>query len=370
MKFTAIIFLWAIICLFSTADFAQSPRFSNDLPTDKTSRRLPETSPTPPKTQTADDSDVINIETELVTIPVKVTDRNNRSIAGLKKENFKVFEDGRQQDIALFSTEEQPFTVALVLDMSYSTTFKISEIQQAATAFIDGLRPDDRVMIVSFDEDVHLLCEPTSDRQKLYRAIKKTRVDNGTSLYEAVGLVLNDTLAKVKGRKAIVLFTDGVDTTSSEVNDLSSRDDVRESEALIYPIEYDTYADVQKMVNRKPDPPVILPSPMQTQNTLPFPRPFPNIERSESVGTSVEDYKKADLYLNDLANLTGGRLYHANSTANLERAFSDIAAELREFYSLSYYPQDTSKTGKQRRLKVKVNRDDVSVQARAYTAER
>jgi VWFA-related protein len=106
-----------------------------------------------------------------VSVPVRVMDKKGRFIGGLAQENFKVFEDGAEQEIALFSNEHEPFTVALVIDMSYSTTFKITEIQNAAIAFIDQLRPQDRVMVISFDEDVHMLCEATNDRQAVYRAI-------------------------------------------------------------------------------------------------------------------------------------------------------------------------------------------------------
>src|SRR5687768_4248605 len=99
-----------------------------------------------------DGDDEIKVDTSLVSIPVRVIDRRNRFIGGLTKENFTVFEDGLQQEIAHFSNEAQPFTVALVLDMSYSTTFKIGEIQSAALAFIDQLRPEDRVMVIAFDQ--------------------------------------------------------------------------------------------------------------------------------------------------------------------------------------------------------------------------
>src|SRR6185295_1363973 len=115
-------------------------------------------------------------------------------------------------------------------------TFKIGEIQSAAIAFIDQLRPQDKVMVVSFDEEVHMLCEATSDRKEIYRAIRSTKIATGTSLYEAVDLVMNHRLRSIEGRKAIILFTDGVDTTSRRANDFGNIDDARELDALIYPI--------------------------------------------------------------------------------------------------------------------------------------
>ena len=141
-------------------------------------------------------------------------DRKNRFIGGLAKENFSIFEDNVQQEIAYFTNEAQPFTVALVLDMSYSTTFKIGEIQNAAIAFIDQLRPrrpgDGRLVRRGRAYAVRADQRPQADLP----AIRSTKIATGTSLYEAVDLVMNDRLRSIKGRKAIILFTDGVDTTS------------------------------------------------------------------------------------------------------------------------------------------------------------
>ena len=296
-------------------------------------------------------------------------DRRSRFIGGLKQESFKVFEDDVEQEVAYFTNESQPFTVALVLDMSYSTTFKIGEIQSAAIAFIDQLRPEDRVLVISFDEQVHMLCEATSDRATIYRAIRNTKIATGTSLYEAVEMTINDRLRTVKGRKAMVLFTDGVDTTSRSSNDLANLRDALELDALIYPIRYDTFADVQAMKNRGP---VMLPGPktttpptIPTSGGLPFPIPTgPTVATPGSRGTTAEEYKFAEEYLTKLADLTGGSIYLASTIGNLNNAFTKIASELREFYSLGYYPTSEETPGKTRRIKVKVSQPDVVVRAR------
>ena len=227
MKNNFIAVLLLFLCLNLSAAFAQSSR-SVQAEENKKANKRPAATPTPkaettensqteeiiPEDSIIDDTDVIEVATEIVTFPVKVLDRKGRFVPGLQKENFKVFEDKTEQEIAFFNNEQQPFTVALVLDMSYSATFKIDEIQAAAIAFIDQLRKDDKIMVVSFNEEVIVLTEPTSDRQKIYSAIRQTRVGSGTSLYEAVDFVVNQRLKKINGRKAIVLFTDGVDTTS------------------------------------------------------------------------------------------------------------------------------------------------------------
>lgn len=383
MKNSVFAVLMAIVCLSVPLSFAQSRRVTSP-DTDQKSNKRPATpaDAASPQTENSDksqtlpeqdanaplssDDEVISVETEVVTVPVKVSDRSGKFIPGLTKENFTVLEDGAEQEIAFFSNEQQPFTVALVLDMSYSSTFKINEIQSAAIAFIDQLRENDKVMVVSFDEEVHILTEPTGDRGQIYRAIKSTKVASGTSLYEAVDIVINQRLKRVKGRKAIVLFTDGVDTTSRRAHDLTNLRDALESDALVYPIKYDTFADVQAIKNKPVivQPPTIS-SPVPPKNPSPFPFPIPTgvVGTPGSQGTTAEDYRKAAEYLDEMANRTGGRIYEATSTGSLASAFSRIAGELREFYSLGYYPKDNMKTGK-RQIKVKVNQKGLSVRAR------
>lgn len=380
MKKNLIAVLFVILCLNSAAALAQSSRSGQSEEVKKANRRpvekpVPKTEQPPaeetiPEDAIIDETDVIEVTTEVVTFPVKVLDRKGRFVTGLQKENFKVLENGNEQSIEFFSNEQQPFTVALVLDMSYSTTFKIEEIQRAAIDFIDQLRKDDRVMVVSFDEEVRVLSEPTSDRQSLYNAVMKTRIGSGTSLYRAINFVVNQRFKKIDGRKAIVLFSDGVDTTSTDISPLANLRDVEEIDTLVYPVRYDTFADVQRMKNQTVIVPPTQPSPIpsSTPNPLPFPIPIGGIGTPSSQGTSVEDYRRAEEYLNDLANRTGGRLYEASTTGNLSRAFASIASELREFYSLGYYLPEGVEPGEKRRIKVSVDMEKVSVKARdTYT---
>lgn len=368
MKNLAIFFGLAVICLSFTINSAQSRRVSGDVI--KKNNRLetkPIESPTPPNSNTTaqtqpktddksetDDTEVIKVDTGIVSIPVKVLDRSGRFIGGLTKENFKVLEDNIEQEIAYFSNEQQPFTVALVLDMSFSAKFKAEEIQAAALAFINQLRPKDRVMIVSFDQEVYVQCEPTNDRKVLQNAIRRTKISYGTSLYDAMDLVINQKLKNITGRKAIVLFSDGVDTSSLKSDDLLNLSDALELDALIYPIEYDTFNEVQAMKNK----PVII-TPTSTD-----PIPTIGIGKASSKGTTIEEYQKADEYLNEMANRTGGRLYKASTIANLSMAFSNIASELREYYSLGFYPKEETQVGKKHRIKVRVDRRGVIVKAR------
>jgi len=358
------IILLAMIWASCAVVLAQSGRNAAAPSKEKANQRAPQPSPTPAKPvaasngtageEPASEGGIVEVDTKLVTVPARVLDRKGRFVGGLAKENFKIYEDGVEQDIAYFTNEEQPFTVALVLDMSYSTKFKIADIQSAAIAFIDQLRPVDRVMVVSFDQDVHILSEATNDRQRIYRAIRSTKIETGTSLYEAIDMVINDRLKRIRGRKAVILFTDGVDTTSIRSTDLQNLHDALEVDALVYPIHYDTYADVQAMKNGG----VIL----KPGGTLGLPVPTV-IGPASSRGTSAEDYRRAKEYLEQLAARTGGAIYEANTLGYLNNAFSRIASELREYYSLGFYPTDVQE-GRQRKLKVKVDKPDLAVRAK------
>lgn len=318
--------------------------------------------PTPSADTTANDDDIIKVNTQLVSIPVRVMDKKGRFIGGLAKETFRVFEDGVEQEVAMFSNEQQPFTVVLMLDMSYSSKFKIGDIQSAALAFIEQLRPADKVMVVSFDDEVHMLCEPTNDRKEIYRAVRSTKIATGTSVYDAVDQVMNRRLRSIEGRKAIILFTDGVDTTSRFASDYSNVGDAMELDALIYPIRYDTYADVQAMKNH---PTMPLPIPGNPGATLPFPVPVRGgAGQGSDKGTTPEEYQRAEEYLDKLATYTSGRMYVASTLDNLAAAFSKIASELREFYSLGYYPKEDRVAGKTTNIKVKVDQPGMIVRTR------
>jgi von Willebrand factor type A domain len=218
LKMKNIIYLIVSVLVFSTSALSQArPQITPE--TKKTNQRptRPTLSPTPtpePTTfeqtddttkipPTFEDEDVLKVETNLVSIPVQVMDKNSRFIGGLLQENFQIFEDGKLQNIEYFGNLEQPFTVALILDMSYSTVFKTEEIQAAAIAFTAQLRPKDKVMVISFDQEYRLLCAATTDRQVSRQAIKTTKIGTGTSVYETIDFAL-EKFVSLTGRKAIV----------------------------------------------------------------------------------------------------------------------------------------------------------------------
>jgi len=308
------------------------------------------------------DDEVVRIETTLVTVPVSIMDRSGRYVPDLLREDFHIYENGVEQQIAYFAAVEKPFTVVLMIDTSASTRAKLGEIKDAARAFVDQLRPDDRVMIVSFAGRLTVLTEATSDRSILHEAIENARTGPGTRLYDAMDSVMNERLNRVRGRKAIVLFTDGVDTTSRAATDKSNVHDAEELDALIFPIQFDTYNSLKdasggKQKRRSSTLGSIL-------SKLPLPIPNTSGNRGGGIGTSRAAYERGAAYLREMALKTGGRVYRADDTDDLPQAFSAIAEELRKQYSLGYYPQKQAEAGERRQLKVRVNRPDVAVRAR------
>ena len=317
-----------------------------------------------------EDDDVINIETNLVTLPVTVLDRDGRFISGLQQKDFQIFEDGVQQQVEYFASLEAPFTVVLLLDVSESTKFKIEEIQDAAITFVNQLRRDDRVSVIAFDEKIHVLAQATNDRNVLRNAIQQARFGGGTSLYEAVDYAINNQLRNIEGRKAVVLFTDGVDTTSKRATYQSTVKEAEELDAMIYPIRYDTSMDMGTTGGggtNNPNPPrnrrrsgggwgqII--GAILTGGSV-------NIGGGGGIGTSKEDYEKARQYLQELSQASGGRNFDATSTYNLDAAFSGIAEELRRQYSIGYYPQKEGQPGDRKQIKVRVNRTNAVVRAK------
>ncbi len=342
--------------------------------------------------------DIVRVDTTLVSIPVSVMDRDGKYIPNLTKDNFRVWEDGTEQKVAYFASTEKPFTVALLIDTSGSTRNKLDEIQDAAIAFVEQLRPDDRVMVVSFSDKIRTLAEATNDRNALRNAIRRTEPGSGTRLYDAVDQVINQSLNRIEGRKAIVLFTDGVDTTSKHATYESTVRDAEELDALIYPVEYDTFSDmgggwpgsggsrrggrgggggypggnggggsVLDILG------VILGGGNGGGNNGGGNYPGGggggrrggggNWPGGGGSGNTSNEYELADQYLHDLARVSGARLYNAEQQ-NLDVAFRSVAEELRRQYSLGYYPKNAPRAGERRTVKVRVDRPELVVRTR------
>jgi len=304
--------------------------------------------------------DVVRVNTTLVTLPVRVMDRHGRTISDLRREQFRIYEDGVEQEIAYFEPPveakdaepdfaQHPFTVALLLDVSDSTQFKLEQIQSTAIAFVNLLSLGDRVIVVAFDSRVQVLAEATDDRNVLREAIRRARAGGGTSLYGALDAVISSRLSRIAGRKAIVLLTDGVDTASKGSTFDSTIRAAEESDASIYPVQYHTYADFADNPSRE---------------TYGVGNYGGTTHVTKSGEPASEAYKRATLYLRLLAAKTGGHFQYADSAKNLALSFERIATQLRQQYTLGYYPKNRMSDGTQRKIKVEVGLAKVKVHTR------
>ncbi|MCU1264753.1 MAG: von Willebrand factor type domain protein [Acidobacteria bacterium] len=235
----------AIVFLLATAmsTMAQDARRPRKFPAGSATQPAP----TPPDEQQVD---TLKIDTNLVTVPVIVTDASGLYVADLRQDEFSVSENDVRQSIAFFATVNAPFQVILMLDTSASTGEKLRQMQQAALAFVEQLQTADRVKVISFDNEVRDLNEFTNNREQLRTAILKTRSGEGTKLYDAFELALNS-VRPLRGRKAIVLFTDGVDYHSDQASFDGTLRGLDEEGVIVYPIRYDTRAQTERIAREQ-----------------------------------------------------------------------------------------------------------------------
>ena len=294
------------------------------------------------------ENDVVSFNTSLVTVPVTVVDRNGRYVPLLRRENFKVFDNSVEQKIAYFAANTTPFSVVLLIDTSGSTQFRLDEIQNAAIKFVEKLKPSDSVMVMSFDDRIQVLCQATSDRDAINKAIRRTRTGGGTRLYDAVEDILTKQIRSITGRKAVVLFTDGVDTTSHRASYDSTIRLAEATDAPIYSVDYDTSGAGT------------LGLPGGRGPVLGLPLPIPG----RSGGATPGEYKRAVRYLHALSDKTGGRFYSGDSLFGIAQAFTWIAEELGLQYSIGYYPSTAGKDGERRQIKVETTEGGLVVKSR------
>jgi len=295
-----------------------------------------------------------------------------------------LYEDGTQQEIASFGSEEVPFSVALLLDVSPSVEGNIEGIQDAALAFVRQLRPQDRVMVVSFDRQSHFITDFTSDRRQLEWAIRSISTGSGTSVYDAVYETVSRRMRNIEGRKALLLFSDGEDTTSSQASYDDAINIVSESDVLVYGLRYPGAGGRGNIrINpwpRSPIPNIPLP--------LPWPWPFPRRRRGpftltgpsgsgygmNAAATAAQSRNRrrgnGGDFMADLTSAGGGPVYDAERIGDLSRLANKIAEELRHVYVISYYPSNPLSNGGFRSVRVRVkNRDDIAVRhRRGYNA--
>jgi VWFA-related protein len=315
----------------------------------------------------ADDGQTIRIAVEMVSLPVVVTTKDGKRITDLKKEDFQVFEDGVPQGIAGFAATDEPISVLLALDCSGSTEQKLAMIQNEAIEFVNRLHPDDSVAIMSFASDVNLLEDFSIDRDKNAYGIKETRPGGWTVIYEAVWLALEEVLKPVKERKALVLFTDGVDTASRKASEKETLELARESYATVYSVYFNTEGDMyQRPIGTRPG-----------IGGYPGGYPIPGSPPIGGVpppiyggpGSTRSEYMSGHNYLQKLSDASGGIVVDALQERDIGGAFEQIAKELASQYSIGYYPSNSAHDGKFRKVEVRVSKPGLVARTKkGYTA--
>jgi len=254
-------------------------------------------------------------DSNLVMIPVSVTDSMNRFVLGLRKENFRLFDDGTEQPIASFSGEDIPLSIGLAYDTSGSMDFKLSTSRDAAELFLKALNPSDEAFLVEFNDKVNVSVGFTSKPQEIRTALEAAQPGGLTALLDAVNVALTEMKKAKNPRKAIVIISDGGDNHSTYTP--------AQIEALVREADVEIYA-------------------MGVFDPL------------LSLALTPEEVSGPRL-LSEIATQTGGRAFAATVSTDLPSVAARIAIELRNQYVLSYYPKNQARDGKYHTVEVRVS---------------
>jgi VWFA-related protein len=265
----------------------------------------------------------LKVNVDLVNVLFSVTDRSGKFVSGLKQEDIAVEEDGRKQDILRFTQEnERPLTLGVLVDISPSVGRVFNDEKAAAISFLDTtLRSGDLAMVISFDHTVTLEEDFTEDKKVLRNAISKLNVGNGTSIYDAVYLACKEQFGKQAGRKAIILISDGQDTTSK----------IRMNEALLAAHQSD--AVIYSISNRLGG--------------------FFDVPGSGAPAT-----------LKRFSLETGGTIFFVGGRTELTEVFAQIGDELRSQYSLAYTSSNAARDGRYRHVRIVSKDPTYTIKAR------
>jgi Ca-activated chloride channel homolog len=311
----------------------------------------------------------IKVNVASVLLNVSVRDQaSNRSIAGLRQDDFRIYEDGVPQEIQQFMPSEAPFDLLLLLDVSGSTESFIGLMKKAATEFTREIRPNDRVSVATFNDGVQLLQDFTNDRQAAERAISKIHSRGGTAFYDALMTCVDDYMRGIEGRKAIVVFTDGVDNqlegrgqgSTTTFQTLYRR--IQEIDTIIYTILLDSEGQMRMTRGGGGYPgggryprqggsfpfPFPFPTPSPSPYPSPSPSPYPG-GRDERAA-----YDTARQQLETIADQTGGRMYSPRRAEDLSGVYSEIADDLRVQYLLAYASTNQEEDNAWRAIRVQI----------------
>jgi Ca-activated chloride channel homolog len=256
----------------------------------------------------------IRVDSNLVLIPVTVTDPMNRFVTGLEKENFKLLEDKKEQTITQFSSEDAPLSVGVVFDCSGSMGHKLEKSRLAVAQFFKTANPEDEFFLVQFNDSAELSQSFTRNLEEIQNRLTFTQSKGRTALLDAIYLGLHEMKKARNPRKALLVISDGGDN-SSRYTESEIRNLVKEADVQIYAIGiYEAIA----ARGRTPE---------------------------EAAGQGL---------LTEIAEQTGGRQYPVDNLNELPDIAAKIGVELRNQYVLGYSPANQERDGKYRRVQVKL----------------
>ncbi len=299
--------------------------------------------------------DVVRTETSLVQLNVGVVDKQGRPITSLTRNDFVIYEDGVKQSIQHFEPVDAPFSLVLLLDMSGSTVSFRPQLKLASQRFLDALAPEDRVSVIQFNAKVKSLSGFTNDRMKTAYAIEIAEGAGETHFYQALRYALKELEKEGQRRKAIVVLTDGLDTSlrNSDRSTLSKAQSNEEALATIDPHSSPELKNVLASADRQGV--TIFPLALPSGDPKRLPLQTPNI---------VGIYAAARARLQSLADRTGGRLNDINKLQYMAQLYREVAANLRTLYTVAYQPQGERVRGKWHEVKVEVGRSDLTARTK------
>ncbi len=321
----------------------------------------------------SDPDDVIRVETQLVDVPLAVVSSNGTPLKGLKASDFRVYEDGKPQEIVNFSTTSAPFEVALVLDTSGSARADLKLIQRAARDFISSLRPGDRVAVIAYTTErkngqafaaSEVLSPLTDDRAALRTAIDNAKLSNGTPFYDSLVQVAETVFSQrpageFRGRRALVALTDGVDSTSA--TDFESvKEEFSQIGLISFFIKVDTreffeaglLGDCESAIRFSTAQIRRYYRSILAKGNMEKAANFCQLGDFERLAVSKRLYEMADSEMNELAKSSGGKVFPVGDLNDARGAFKSVADEIGTKYTLGYYPTNEKRDGTFRKIKV------------------
>ena len=292
----------------------------------------------------AQGDDPIRVESSVVRLNVGVVDRKGHPIIDLSQSNFDVFEDGVKQNITHFEPTVTPFSVVLMLDMSGSTLGFRQVLKQSAARFIDALGPDDRVAVIEFNEKPSLRNDFTNNRATIANSIAVSNGRGHTELYKALDFALEKLAHEKSNRKAIIVLTDGVDTSARDLD--RQLLDKTSSNAVATVIRAESNPALNAVLNRA-----------DAQGVTIYPLALPTGDPAKLADPTPEQiamFKAARERLQYMADRSGGRLNAINHLEEMGRLYAEVAAEIRTLYTIEYTPANDKRDGKWRDIKIDV----------------